>query len=238
MLFAICNLTGIMEKVRDRRQSKDYMPVIVNEIFNSIQGESLYAGLPCTFIRLAGCNLRCSYCDTKYAYEEGTCLTITEITDRVSDYRCPLVEITGGEPLIQKETPFLITNLIENGYKVLLETNGTIDISRIDERCIKILDIKCPGSGESEKNIPDNLNRLNIKDQIKFVICNREDYGFAKDFIKLIPGWFLRENILISPVPGKMKFSDLAEWLLEDKLMVRFHIQLHKIIWPDIDRGV
>ena len=165
------------------------MSLIVNEIFNSIQGESLYAGLPCTFIRLTGCNLRCSYCDTRYAYEEGTSLTMTDIIDRVSGYECPLVEITGGEPLLQNETPLLITNLIENGYTVLLETNGTIDISRIDERCIKIVDIKCPASGESGKNILDNLNRLNVKDQVKFVISNNEDYEYAKDIIKQIPGW-------------------------------------------------
>ena len=214
------------------------MSLIVNEIFNSIQGESLHAGLPCTFIRLTGCNLRCSYCDTRYSYEEGTSLTVTDIIDRVSGYECPLVEITGGEPLLQNETPSLITNLIENGYTVLLETNGTIDISRIDERCIKIVDIKCPSSGESGKNILDNLNGLNVKDQVKFVISNHEDYEYAKDIIKQIPGGFLRENILISPVPGKMEFSDLANRILEDKLMVRFHIQLHKIIWPDIDRGV
>ena len=214
------------------------MSLVVNEIFNSIQGESTYAGLPCTFIRLAGCNLRCSYCDTKYAYNGGTSLTVKDIIDRISDYRCFLVEITGGEPLIQDETPLLITNLIENGYKLLLETNGTIDISRVDERCIKIVDIKCPGSGESGKNILDNLNRLNISDQVKFVISSREDYEYAKDIIKRIPGWFLRENILISPVPGKMDFSDLAKLILEDRLVVRFHIQLHKIIWPDIKRGV
>jgi len=210
----------------------------VNEIFYSIQGESTFAGLPCTFIRLTGCNLRCSYCDTKYAYNEGTSLTVNDIIDRISDYRCFLVEITGGEPLIQDETPLLITNLINNGYKLLLETNGTIDISQVDERCIKIVDIKCPGSGESGKNILDNLNRLNISDQVKFVISSREDYGYAKDIIKRIPSWFLRENILISPVPGKMDFSDLAKLILEDRLAVRFHIQLHKIIWPDINRGV
>jgi 7-carboxy-7-deazaguanine synthase len=214
------------------------MSLIVNEIFNSIQGESLHAGLPCTFIRLTGCNLRCSYCDTRYSYEEGTSLTVTDIIDRVSGYECPLVEITGGEPLLQNETPSLITNLIENGYTVLLETNGTIDISRIDERCIKIVDIKCPSSGESGKNILDNLNGLNVKDQVKFVISNHEDYEYAKDIIKQIPGGFPRENILISPVPGKMEFSDMANRILEDKLIVRFHIQLHKIIWPDINRGV
>ena len=214
------------------------MSLIVNEIFNSIQGESLCAGLPCTFIRLTGCNLRCPYCDTSYAYEEGAGLTITDIIDKVSDYECPLVEITGGEPLIQSETPLLITNLIEKGYKVLLETNGTIDLSRINERCIKIVDIKCPGSGESGKNCLDNLDRLNTKDQVKFVITDREDYEFAKYIIKHIPAWFLRENMLLSPVSGKMAFSDLAKWILEDKLIARFHIQLHKIIWPNIDKGV
>lgn len=214
------------------------MPLIVNEIFNSIQGESLYAGLPCTFIRLAGCNLRCSYCDTKYAYEEGDNVAVYDIIDRVSHYKCRLVEITGGEPLIQTETPLLITRLIESGYKVLLETNGTIDSGQIDGRCVKIVDIKCPGSGESEKNNFDNLNRLNLQDQIKFVITGRIDYEYAKDIIKLIPEWFLRENILISPVPGRMDFSELAKWILEDRLTVRFHIQLHKMIWPDTERGV
>jgi 7-carboxy-7-deazaguanine synthase len=214
------------------------MSLVVNEIFNSIQGESLYAGLRCTFIRLTGCNLRCSYCDTRYAYEEGTSLTMTDIIDKVSVYECPLVEITGGEPLIQNETPLLITNLIENGYQVLLETNGTIDTKGIDERCVKIIDFKCPGSGESGKNILGNLNSLNAKDQVKFVITNLEDYEYAKEIIKQIPSGFLRENILISPVPGKMAFSGLANRILEDKLTVRFHIQLHKIIWPDINRGV
>jgi len=214
------------------------MSLIINEIFYSIQGESLYAGLPCAFIRLTGCNLRCSYCDTGYAYNEGAGLTITDIIDRVSGYECSLVEITGGEPLLQNETPLLITNLIENGYTVLLETNGSIDISCIDEKCIKIVDIKCPASGESGKNILDNLNRLKIKDQVKFVISNHEDYEYAKDIIKQIPGWFPRENILFSPVSGKMEFSDLANRILKDKLMVRFHIQLHRIIWPEIDRGV
>jgi 7-carboxy-7-deazaguanine synthase len=214
------------------------MPLKVNEIFNSIQGESLYSGLPCTFIRLTGCNLRCSYCDTSYAYEEGNNFNIKNILDKVSEYGCNLVEITGGEPLIQSETPLLIKNLIENGYKVLLETNGTIDITPVDERCVKILDIKCPGSGESGKNNLQNLSRLNSKDQVKFVITDRNDYNFAKETIKHIPHFFLRENILFSPVSGKTAFPDLAKWILEDRLTVRFHIQLHKVIWPDIDRGV
>jgi 7-carboxy-7-deazaguanine synthase len=214
------------------------MPLIVNEIFNSIQGESLYAGLPCTFIRLAGCNLRCSYCDTKYAYEEGKSFEAPDIMKKISSYKCRMVEITGGEPLLQTETPHLITKLLECGYKVLLETNGTIDTGLIDERCVKIIDIKCPGSGESGKNNFDNLKRLHLQDQIKFVITGRDDYEYAKDIIKLIPEWFLMENILISPVQGKINFAELAKWILEDGLDVRFHVQLHKIIWPDTERGV
>ena len=214
------------------------MPLIVNEIFRSIQGESLYAGLPCTFIRLTGCNLRCAYCDTKYAYEEGNGRTITEIIDTVSDYGLPLVEITGGEPLIQNETPLLITELIEKKYKVLLETNGTFDIGGLDERCVKILDIKCPGSGEAGKNFHENLDKIDAKDQVKFVIGDREDYNYAKEIIKKIPERFPAGNILFSPVHGKMALSELANMILEDKLPVRFHIQLHKIIWPEINRGV
>jgi 7-carboxy-7-deazaguanine synthase len=214
------------------------MSIKVNEIFNSIQGESSYSGLPCTFIRLSGCNLRCSYCDTKYAYEEGINLNLSEIINVISAYRCDLIEITGGEPLIQDETPLLIKNLIEKGCEVMLETNGTIDLTPVDERCIKIVDVKCPGSGESEKNNLENLKRMSLKDQIKFVITDRIDYDYAKDIIRLIPSKVLPENILFSPVPGKMNFSDLARWILDDRLKARFQIQLHKIIWPGIDRGV
>jgi len=214
------------------------MSLIVNEIFNSIQGESLYAGLPCTFVRLTGCNLRCSYCDTRYAYSEGAEMGLKEIMADVSAFDCPLVEITGGEPLLQDETPLLILTLLENRFHVLLETNGSFDISRVDERCVRIVDIKCPSSGESGRNDFNNFQRLNLKDQIKFVISDLADYEFAKNIIKQIPAWFLRENILFSPVSGKMVFSDLAKWILGDKLIVRFHIQLHKTIWPNIDKGV
>ena len=214
------------------------MTLLINEIFYSIQGESLYGGLPCTFVRLTGCNLRCSYCDTTYAYNEGIEITISDILKKISEFGCPLVEITGGEPLIQDETPLFIEKLLENKFIVLMETNGSIDIGRVDGRCIKILDIKCPTSGESEKNNLDNLNKLNKKDQVKFVIGNRGDYEFAKKISKQIPVTFLRENILFSPVHNKIDFSDLAKWILEDKLMVRFHIQLHKIIWPNKERGV
>ena len=214
------------------------MSLIVNEIFYSIQGESIYSGRPCTFVRLTGCNLRCSYCDTQYAYEEGMKMEITQIMGRVAAYKCPLVEITGGEPLLQNETPLLISKLLENGYIVMMETNGSFDISRVDERCIKIVDIKCPSSNESEKNDLENLKRLHPKDQIKFVIGNREDYMYAKNIITLHCPDFLGDHILFSPASGIMSPADLAVWILEDNLNVRLHVQLHKMIWPDKNRGV
>ena len=156
----------------------------VNEIFYSIQGESSFAGRPCVFVRLTGCNLRCSYCDTRYAYYEGEELELSEISERISGHGCSLVEITGGEPLIQKETPALIHNLLEDGFLVLLETNGTQDISRIDERCVRIVDIKCPSSGEKEKNDPGLLTRLSGRDEIKFVLADREDYEYARGVLE------------------------------------------------------
>ncbi len=214
------------------------MSLIVNEIFYSIQGESIYSGVPCVFVRLTGCNLRCSYCDTTYAYYEGVELTIEEILPRVDNYKCPLIEITGGEPLLQGDTPLLIDRLLEKKYEVLLETNGSIDISVVDSRCIKIVDIKCPSSGENDKNDLENLKRLNQKDQIKFVIGSREDYEFAKETTKLISPGFPMRNVLFSPLIEQMHLSQLAEWILEDRLSVRLQIQLQKIIWPEKERGV
>ncbi len=214
------------------------MSLIINEIFYSIQGESIHSGVPCVFVRLTGCNLRCSYCDTAYAYYEGVELRIEEILSRVDNYKCPLIEITGGEPLLQGGTPLLIDRLLEKKYEVLLETNGSIDISVVDKRCIKIVDIKCHSSGENDKNDLKNLKRLNQKDQIKFVIGSREDYEFAKETTKLIPSGFPMKNILFSPLIEQMHPSQLAEWILEDHLRARLQIQLHKIIWPDGERGV
>jgi 7-carboxy-7-deazaguanine synthase len=213
------------------------MALIVNEIFYSIQGESLYAGLPCVFLRLTGCNLRCIYCDTRYAYREGTTMEIPEIMERVAGYRCRLVEITGGEPLHQQETPLLVQALIAKGYTVLLETNGTYNISGLDHRCIKIVDSKCPGSGESLKNRMGNLKHLSRNDQVKFVIGDRKDYIYARDMAKLIPAEFPQSHILFSPVHEKIAVQTLAEWILQDNLNVRLHLQLHKFIWPNIDRG-
>jgi len=211
----------------------------VNEVFYSIQGESSYAGRPCVFVRLTGCNLRCSYCDTQYAYEEGQELEIGEVVDRVASYQCPLVEVTGGEPLMQKETPALIQRLLDEGYEVLLETDGSQDISQVDGRCVKIVDMKCTSSGEAERNDLKNLERLTDKDEIKFVIGDREDYEYAKEKLDLIESNPQRiQTVHFSPVFGKLEPKDLAEWIKEDRLDVRVHLQLHKIIWEPDQRGV
>lgn len=214
------------------------MSLLINEIFYSIQGESLYAGRPCVFIRLTGCNLRCSYCDTPYAYENGTLMTIPEIEHRVAGYACGLVEITGGEPLLQTDTAELISYLLAKGYEVMLETNGSLDISIIDEKCVRIMDVKCPSSNESKKNDLSNLSRLTFKDQVKFVIQNITDYNFAKRIISKFPPSFPQDHILLSPVYGKLLPKKLAEWILFDQLPVRLHLQLHRIIWPETERGV
>lgn len=214
------------------------MTLLINEIFYSIQGESLYNGLPCVFVRLTGCNLRCTYCDTRYAYEEGIEMELSEILQKVATYNCPLIEITGGEPLLQHDTPLLISKLLEKGYEVMMETNGTFDISMVDKRCIKIVDIKCPTSGESDRNDLENLKRLNQKDQVKFVIGNRKDYEYAKNITKLIPSGFPEKNLLFSSVFGEINCAKLAKWILEDNLNIRLHLQIHKIIWPDKQRRV
>ncbi len=215
------------------------MALMVSEIFYSIQGESSYAGRPCVFVRLTGCNLRCSYCDTQYAYNEGEEMEIDLIVDRLFIYKCPLVEITGGEPLIQKETPSLVQCLIEKGYQVLMETNGSQDISQVDDRCIRIVDIKCPLSGEVRQNDLKNLDRLTDQDEIKFVISGREDYEYAKEILNHMNITPSRMNrVHFSPVFQRMEPRELAKWILEDHLNVRLHLQLHKIIWDPNRRGV
>lgn len=214
------------------------MALLVNEIFYSIQGESTYTGRPCIFVRLTGCNLRCSYCDTPYAYEHGVKMALSEIIDQVSVFQCPLIEITGGEPLLQHETPLLIARLLENGYEVMMETNGSLDISQVDKRCIKIVDIKCPSSGESKKNDLNNLKRLDDKDQVKFVIGNRDDFNYAKNILKRDCPELPMGQILFSPVTAAMPAARLAEWILQANLNVRLNLQIHKIMWPDQHSGV
>ncbi len=215
------------------------MSLRINEIFYSIQGESSFAGRPCVFVRLTGCNLRCSYCDTQYAYNEGKTMSLDEIIIRVKDYNCSLVEVTGGEPLLQKETPLLVNCLLDAGYEVLLETNGTMDISVIDDRCVRIMDIKCPSSAETEKNDLDNLKRLTNRDEIKFVIGDLRDYEFAKEILSMMePEPSARIMVHFSPSFGRLDPKKLAGWILNDNLNVRLHLQLHKYIWEPERRGV
>jgi len=212
------------------------MALEVNEIFHSIQGESTWSGQPCVFIRLTGCNLRCAYCDTSHAYEQGRFMDIPEIVERVRRLRCNLVEVTGGEPLIQAETPSLIGGLLDAGHTVLLETNGSIDIGVVDPRCIRIMDIKCPSSGMAGQNDLRNLKKLGVQDELKFVIGSREDYEFARDLLSTLPA--ARCKINFSPVFGSLAPRSLAEWILEDHLPVRLNLQLHKIIWGPEARSV
>jgi 7-carboxy-7-deazaguanine synthase len=188
---------------------------------------------------LTGCNLNCSYCDTQYAYDEGDELAIADIVRQVAEYHCPLVEITGGEPLLQVDTPLLIGNLLDRGYRVLLETNGSLDVSQVDRRCVKIIDVKLPSSGEAQRNYLHNFDLLNDKDELKFVIGGRDDYDYARKIINFVPKELLDKIVVnISPVFSTMAPEVLAEWILQDHLTVRLNIQLHKILWPANLRGV
>lgn len=200
----------------------------VNEIFRSIQGESSFAGLPCTFIRLTGCNLRCSYCDTPYAFYEGVEMTVDDVLRQVQGHSGPkLIEITGGEPLLQEEVYTLVKRLLSKGYKVLVETNGSLDIGGLDKRATVVMDIKTPGSGMVEWMDFENLLRLRKKDELKFVICDRKDYEWAKGILKRFK---FRCEVLFSPADGRVKPEVLANWILSDNLPVRLNLQLHKYI--------
>jgi 7-carboxy-7-deazaguanine synthase len=208
----------------------------VNEIFYSIQGESTFAGLPFVFVRLTGCNLRCTYCDTRYAYDEGKEVSVDSILNTVKGYNCKRIEITGGEPLLQEETTDLARKLLDNQYQVLIETNGTKDIDVLPAGVTRIMDVKCTGSGEKDKMDWENLNRLTSRDEVKFVLTSREDYEQAK---QVIEKYYLvnRVKVLISPAHGALPVSDLAGWMLHDGLDVRLQPQLHRIIWPEETRG-
>jgi len=211
----------------------------VNEIFFSIQGESSFAGRPCVFVRLTGCNLRCRYCDTTYAYEEGEDLDTAVILQKVASFGCRLVEITGGEPLLQEETQALIGNLLDSGCKVLLETNGSRDISLIDRRCVRIVDVKCPSSGMEQANRLENLRLLTPQDEVKFVIGDRKDFEYARDMITVhLSKRDCFRPPLFSPVSGALEPRILADWILDDRLDVRLQLQLHKAIWGADTRGV
>jgi 7-carboxy-7-deazaguanine synthase len=217
---------------------KTRMSLIVNEIFYSIQGESIHAGLPCIFVRLTGCNLLCTYCDTTYAYAEGEAREIHELLNIIGTYPCKRIAITGGEPLLQADTPDLISELLQSDCEVILETNGSFDISWIDSRCCRVVDVKCPGSGEQSSFNHDNLQHLDPDDQVKFVISNRDDYDFARNFLHDLPNSLPMGNRLFSPNLITLSPSELAAWILADGLDVRLHLQQHKFIWPGIERGV
>jgi 7-carboxy-7-deazaguanine synthase len=210
----------------------------VNEIFYSIQGESTFAGRPCVFVRLTACDLRCVWCDTPYAFSEGRKMEVDEVVADLARYDCPIVEITGGEPLLQDEVYLLMERLLAGGRTVLVETGGHVSLSRGPGAVIKIMDVKCPASGESARTLWDNINRLTSRDQVKFVIQDRTDYEFARAVV----GRHALERrcaaVLFSPVHGALAPRDLAAWILEDALPVRLQLQLHKYIWDADARGV
>jgi len=213
------------------------MALVVNEIFRSIQGESTYSGTLCTFVRLTGCNLRCSYCDTPYAYEQGDRMDIDEVLQRVARYGTRLVEVTGGEPLLQEETPALARRLLEAGHQVLVETNGSLDIDLLPEGVVRVVDIKCPGSGMSERMLWENLQRLRPTDEVKFVITDRRDYDWAKEVVARY-GLTEQVTVLFSPAFERLRPEELANWMVRDNFPVRFQVQLHKVVWGLAAEGV
>ena len=204
----------------------------ITEIFSSIQGESTTIGLPTVFIRLTGCPLRCQYCDTSYAFKGGEWMSLNEIESKVAVYNLKYVTVTGGEPLAQKACINLLTDLCDKNYNVSLETSGALDISPVDPRVVKVMDIKTPASSESEKNRWENLNYLREQDQVKFVLCNQADYQWAK---KIINEHNLtnRCSVLFSPSYKQLEAKKLAEWIVKDQLDIRFQLQLHKVLWGD-----
>jgi 7-carboxy-7-deazaguanine synthase len=210
----------------------------INEIFYSVQGESSFAGQPCVFVRLTACDLRCSWCDTEYAFYEGRKQALDDVFDAVASYDCPLVEVTGGEPLLQEDVYPLMQGLLDRGKKVLLETGGHRDTSRVPGEVVTILDVKCPGSGESGRNDWSNLERLRPHDEVKFVIKDRADYDWARDVLERHGVRQRAAAIHFSPVHGVLDPKTLSEWVLADRLPVRVQLQIHKYIWSPTTRGV
>ena len=202
----------------------------ITEIFYSLQGESRSVGIPTVFIRLTGCPLRCGYCDTSYAFQGGDWMSIDDILQQLADYKTKYITVTGGEPLAQKNCLGLLQRLCDLDYRVSLETCGALDIAAVDPRVIKVMDIKTPGSGECAKNKYDNIQNLSTQDQVKFVLCHRDDYEWA---LECLDQYHLAERceVLFSPVAGRLAARELAEWIIEDQLPVRFQLQLHKILW-------
>src|SRR5436309_13608231 len=203
----------------------------VNEIFHSIQGESTRAGQPCVFVRLTACDLRCTWCDTPYAFHEGHKQSVDEVIAAVERYECPLVEITGGEPLLQEDVYDLMARLLARDLTVMLETGGHIRTDRVPSDVVKIVDVKCPGSGEADRNDWSNLDRLAPHDEVKFVVQDRADYEFARDAIARYGLPARAAAVLMSPVHGVLEPKTLSEWMLADRLPARLQLQLHKFIW-------
>ena len=210
----------------------------VNEIFHSIQGESTHVGRPCVFVRLTACDLRCSWCDTPYAFHEGRKLSVEDVADQVQAYGCGLVEITGGEPLLQRDVYPLMQILLQHGHEVLLETGGHLSVAAVPEPVVRVIDVKCPGSGEAEKNHWPNMDALRPRDEVKFVIRDRADYDYARDVVARHDLVSRVVAVLFSPVHGVLAPSELAAWILADKLPVRLQLQAHKYIWGADVRGV
>lgn len=215
----------------------------ITEIFHSIQGESTWAGVPCTFVRLTGCPLRCTWCDTAYAFHGGTRMTFEEILAEVRSHPATVVEITGGEPLAHPGSHDLAVRLLDEGYTVLVETSGAFDVSGLDERVHRIMDLKCPGSGEEARNLWSNLDHLGSRDEVKFVIKDRADYEWAREAIRThglddrVRAGSLRA-LLMSPVWGEIDLEEMTSWILVDGLPVRFQLQLHKLVWGAEATGV
>lgn len=210
----------------------------INEIFHSIQGESTHSGRPCVFVRLTACDLRCSWCDTPYAFHEGQKVSVEDVLAKVRAYGCDLVEITGGEPLLQRDVYPLMTELVSQGNEVLLETGGHLSVAGVPEPVVRIVDVKCPGSGESEKMHWANLDALRAKDEVKFVIRDRRDYEYARDVVARYDLIGRVAAVLFSPVHGVLAPAELAAWILDDRLGVRLQLQSHKYIWGADVRGV
>ena len=212
--------------------------LVIHEIYASIQGESSFAGLPCTFVRTTGCNLRCSWCDTTQAFHGGQKLTRAEVLERALSFHTPLVELTGGEPLLQAGVIPLMRELCDLGKTVLIETSGERDISAVDPRVHRIVDLKAPGSGESHRNRMENLAHLTVRDELKMVLLDRADYEWARDLTRREQLAERVKHVLLSPVHGKLDPRELVSWVLEDRLPVRVNLQLHKYVWGAHVQGV
>lgn len=208
------------------------------EIFGSVQGETSFTGLPTTFIRLAACNLRCTWCDTTYSFGRGTPYTIQKIIEETEKHALRYVCITGGEPLLQSNVHFLIKQLCDRGFKLSLETGGSLPINEVDPRVKIILDIKCPGSGMVDKNYWENLNNISSKNEVKFVILDRTDYEYAKMICCQYNLYEKVEDVLFSPVHGLLSSQQLVDWIVKDKIPVRLNLQIHKYIWDPLTKGV